>query len=386
MKKNWVSCCGLILLLFINPVLTYASVQQGTTKPTLATLDRKIAGLTKRFSLLESNVARFQFGGSLVIEPTVSPDNENLGMMAINQYMDLYLDAAIEQNIQFSLRMAQPGRWGIQYQEAGSNAMPLFSPFLVNEAFLRVAMKKQQDYLGRFRYSLGQYGTIADLFVNPVEGLVIQQQLGNFYVIGLYSRISPLEDYSAGRIGWASPNLVIGLNLVPNGLSGEKAYSIDWSWNQGATEIKAELGWYSFYLEGNLDYRVDWTPGILAGYSKTLRSGGLCQIKAGYFPKTFTPSSSSLGHVSGVMREWFVPNSQGGEVYFRKKITNHWEMENRFIALAPVDNPQLGFDYRLRSSFVRTFSPVNQAQVGIEGNTAGGKFYSRAFISWMLRF
>jgi hypothetical protein len=275
----------------------------------------------------------------------------------------------------------------------------------VDEAFLGIQQKNQQDYLGRFRFSLGQYGLIADFFANPVEGLVVQQQFGDFYVIGLYARIGPvleevkdaegniirykqigIEDYSAARLGWTSPTTVLGLNLVPNGMAGEKAYSIDWSWNRGATEIRAELGWYSFHLAESQDYQVDWTPGVLIGYSKTLDSEGLFQLKAGYFSRDFTPSSSSLAYVSGKLREWFRQNSQGVEVYLREKVAKNWQSVNRLILLTPVQNPQPKVDYQLSSSVIRTFSVVNQAQFGIEGSALTGKLSYRVFLNWNLRF
>ncbi|HEX3046799.1 MAG TPA: hypothetical protein VHY08_18740 [Bacillota bacterium] len=397
MKKNGAGlCCIVLLLLITNPVLT--SAEPKVSKPTLATVDREITDLRKRFSILESNVERFQLGGSLVVEPNISPDY-NLGFMAINQQLNLFFDAAIDQKVQFSLRMSQNGQWGL-----ASNMTPLTGPLQVDEAFLGIRQKNQQDYLGRFRFSLGQYGLISDLFTNPVEGLVVQQQFGNFYVIGLYSRIGPLfkeekdaagetiykqigiEDYSAARLGWTSPTTVLGLNLVPNGITGEKAYSVDWSWNRGATEVRAELGWYSFHMAGNEDYQVDWTPGILIGYSKTLASAGLFQLKTGYFSKDFYPSSSSLGHISGKMREWFKPNSKGVEVYLREKIANNWQADNRLILLTPVQNPQPKVNYQLSSSLIRTFSTVNQAQFGIEGSTLTGNLSYRVFLKWNLRF
>ncbi len=366
--------------------------------------DRKISDLTSRFDNLEANWGRFQLGGNFNIQTQsdLSSEQQNLPLFKVNQELNLFLDAFIDRNLLFSLKMAHRGGWGLGFQGMDSENIPLdppiVSPLQIDEAFLRMEHPKSLNYLGRFRYSFGPFGLISDFFTSPAEGLAYQRSFGDYHFAGLYSRVytqylpgsdkvEVSEDYIAGRIGWSNKNSILGLNLVPFGVSGEKNVSIDWSTTNSNSSFAAELGWYSFKSDQFPDYVVDWAPGILISYQKHFSRNGIFQIKAAYFAPDFAPSYSSLAHSSGDNREWFLPNSQGIDLLLMSPLPKNYQLTNRLLLLNPIENfgqPEIG--YRLRSSIIKSYSPINQLEFGIDLIHLTETEENEAFISWTVQF
>ena len=368
--------------------------------PASTTTDRKLSELSNRFSNLEATWGRFQLGGNFNIQTESNLDSVKL--FKVKQELDLLLDAYIDPNLIFSLRMSHQGGWGLSYQSLDSENVPLDSPVVaplqIDEAFLRMERKKNLNYLGRFRYSFGPFGLVSDFFASPAEGLAYQRSFGDYHLIGLYSRvytqylpgsdkIEVSEDYLAGRIGWSNQNTVLGLNLVPFGVAGEKNVSIDWSTANPTSSFAAELGFYSFKSDQYPDYVVDWTPGLLVSYKKQFAKNGIFQAKAGYFAPNFAPSYSSLAHSSGDNREWFLPNSQGIDLFLLSPLPKNYQLANHLIVLNQLEDygqPENG--YRLRSSIIKYYSPINQLEFGIDLNHLLTESENQAFISWTVQF
>jgi hypothetical protein len=166
--------------------------------PVLATpvnvneMNSRILELNKRFSSLESTWGRFQMGGNLTLQSDALWKNtpNEMPLPAYNQELELYFDAGIDENFQFSLRLNHTGGWGFNYLSMDSGVYPMNSPLQVTEAFLRYEKNGNYDYLGRFRFTLGPLGLINDFIVNPVEGFALQHKIGPFYLSGLYSRVN----------------------------------------------------------------------------------------------------------------------------------------------------------------------------------------------------
>lgn len=392
MKKSIITGF-LLLLIFISAL---PALGASATKSN----DRKLSDLANRFENLEANWGRFQLGGSFNIQPQSNLDSASL--FKVNQELNLFLDAFIDQNLLFSLKMAHRGGWGLRYQSLDSENVPLEppidSPLQIDEAFLRMEHPRNLNYLGRFRYSFGPFGLISDFFESPAEGLAYQRSFRNYHIAGLYSRVytqyipgsdivEVSEDYLAGRVGWSGKNSIIGLNLVPFGVSGEKNISVDWSTANPDSSFAAEIGWYSFKSDQFPDYVVDWAPGILISYQKHFSRNGIFQIKAGYFAPDFAPSYSSLAHSSGDNREWFLPNSRGIDLLLLSPLPKNYQLANHLIILNPIENygqPQTG--YRLRSSIIKSYSPINQLEFGVDLNHLAETEENEAFISWTIQF
>lgn len=392
MKKPLIT--GFLLLMIFS--FAFPVLGASATKST----DRKLSELTNRFENLEANWGRFQLGGSFNIQPQSNLDSASL--FKVNQELNLFLDAFIDQNLLFSFKMAHRGGWGLGYQSLDSENIPLEppinSPLQVDEAFLRMEHPGNLNYLGRFRYSFGPFGLISDFFESPAEGLAYQRSFGNYHIAGLYSRVytqyipgsdivEVSEDYLAGRIGWSSKNSIIGLNLVPFGVSGEKNISLDWSTTGSDSSFAAEIGWYSFNSDQFPDYQVGLATGILISYQKHFSRNGIFRIKAGYFAPDFAPSYSSLAHSSGDNREWFLPNSRGIDLLLVSPLSRNYQLANHMIVLNPIENfgqPQTG--YRLRSSIIKSYSPINQLEFGVDLNHLTETKENEAFISWTIQF
>lgn len=392
MKKS-IALCSLLIILCLTSFPVF-----GATAP--KSNDRKLSDLSNRFDNLEANWGRYQLGGNFNIETHSNLSSASL--FKVNQELNLFLDAFIDRNLLFSLKMSHNGGWGLSYQSVDSENIPLDAPVVaplqIDEAFLRMEHPQSLHYLGRFRYSFGPFGLISDFFASPAEGLAYQRSFGNYHLIGFYSRVytqylagsdkvEVSEDYVAGRIGWSNKNSVIGLNLVPFGVSGEKNASIDWSTSNRNSSYAAELAWYSFESDKYPDYVVNWTPGFLVSYKKQFSKNGTFQIKAGYFSPNFAPSYSSLAHSSGDNREWFLPNSQGIDLFLLSALPKNYQLANHLIALNRMEDfgqPQNG--YRLRSSIIKYYSPINQLEFGIDLQHLTEEIENEAFISWTIQF
>lgn len=392
MKKN-IAIVTLLIILSIPSLPVFGA-------PASTSTDRKLSELSNRFRNLEATWGRFQLGGSFNIQTQSSFDSVSL--FKVNQELNLFLDAFIDQNLIFSLKMSHQGGWGLSFQSLDSENIPLDSPVVaplqIDEAFLRIERSKNLNYLGRFRYSFGPFGLVSDFFASPAEGLAYQRSFCDYHLVGLYSRvytqylpgsdkIEVSEDYLAGRIGWSNQNTVLGLNLVPFGVAGEKNVSIDWSTANPTSSFAAELGFYSFKSDQYPDYVVDWTPGLLVSYKKQFAKNGIFQAKAGYFAPNFAPSYSSLAHSSGDNREWFLPNSQGIELFLLSPLPKNYQLANRLIVLNHLEDygqPENG--YRLRSSIIKYYSPINQLEFGIDLNHLAIESENQAFISWTVQF
>jgi hypothetical protein len=386
----------LILLGMIGLSVFLALPASGSAVNPLTTT-RKLNELSNRFNSFEANWGRFQIGGNFSIETNsyLNANEANLSTLEFNQNLSLFLDTMVDRNILLSLKMSHQGGWGLNYQSTGL-ANPITSPLQIDEAFFKLEYPHTLDYLGRFRFSFGPLGVISDFFVNPVEGLAIQHSIQNFHVVGLFSRvytqyipgtnqIEAGEDYMAARIGWANQSTIIGLNMVPNGVTGEKSFSIDFTLNGGNNKVAAELCWYSFHTDQYPDFQVDWTPGLLVSYGRQL-SNSFLQLKTAYFSPQFSPSYSSLAHVSGDSREWFTPNSKGVELSLQTNFKKSINLENRLGILMPVENydqPEIG--YHLYTSLAKNFTPVNQVLVGIELKSLKTRD-NRAFVKWNIQF
>ena len=392
MKK---SCTIFVLLIMLSFSLLPAFGAQASKST-----DRKLSDLSSRFENLEATWGRFQLGGSFNIQTESNLDSVSL--FKVNQELNLFLDAFIDQNLIFSLKMSHQGVCVLSFQSLDSENLPLDAPMVaplqIDEAFLRMEHSKSLNYLGRFRYSFGPFGLVSDFFASPAEGLAYQRSFGDYHIIGLYSRVYTQyipgsnkieinEDYLAGRIGWSDKNSIFGLNLIPFGVAGEKNVSIDWSTSKPTSSFAAELGWYSFKSDQYPDYVVDWTPGLLVSYQKQYTKNGLFQVKAGYFAPNFAPSYSSLAHSSGNNREWFLPNSQGIDLFLLSPLPKNYQLANHLIVLNQIEDygqPENG--YRLRSSIVKYYSPINQLEFGIDLNHLFAESENQAFVSWTVQF
>jgi hypothetical protein len=391
-KKTLAIICSLSLaILFAYPAL-------GQPVPQLAK-DRQINELSNRVAILDSTWGRFQIGGNFELDTTstLSQGQKTIAPPGFNQQLGVSLLANIDQNLQLSIKTSQLGGWGLKYQSVNSNASPITMPFQVDQAFLKLSHPESLDYLGRFQFSLGPLGMMADFYANPVEGIALQKIFKSFHAIGIYSRvnteylqgtnqISTTEDYLAARVGWSNQSTVVGFNLVP-GLTGETDFSIDCSNNTPNSKFAAELGWYSFNSKMFPDYKVGWTPGILLSYGKKITANTYLQFKTGFMGPKFMPLYSSLAHSSGELREWFIPNSQGIELDLQNTLQNGYGLENRLIVLTPIINyNQPDYNYRLRSYVVKHYTPVNQLQLGIDLKSFPDSVYQQLFLSWILQF
>jgi hypothetical protein len=377
--------------LIVHPVLG-----QPYTQPSN---DRKLNELSNRVASLDSSWGRFQIGGNFELETTsnVSNNQNTLGAPNITQELGISLNADIDPNLQLSVMVSQLGGWGLKYQSINSNNSPMTIPFQVDQAFLKLIYPTSIDYLGRFQFSLGPLGMMADFYANPVEGIALQKDFKKFHAIGIYSRVNTVyqsgtdqiestDDYVAARIGWTNEKSLFGINIIP-GLTGENGFSIDFSTNKPESKFAAELGYYSFSSKEFPDYKVDWTPGLLISYGKMISNKSYFQVKAGYMGPQFLPLYSSLAHSSGELREWFIPNSQGFEFYLQNGLTKGYALENRLILLTPIVNyNQPDINYRWRSCVVKRFSSVNQLQVGVDIKSFPDKDYHQLFLDWELRF
>ncbi len=395
MKKIIAIYC-LIFILSLSSLPVFGAAAPKST-------DRKLSDLSNRFDNLEATWGRFQLGGNFNIQTESDLDSEKKSPpFKVNQELNLFLDAFIDRNLIFSLKMTHQGGWGLSFLGVDEENVPLDSPVVaplqIDEAFLRMERTKSLNYLGRFRYSFGPFGLVSDFFASPAEGLAYQRSFGDYHIAGLYSRVytqylpgsdkvEVSEDYLAGRIGWSNENSVLGLNLVPFGVSGEKNISIDWSFADPNSSFAAELGWYSFESDEYPEYVADWTPGVLVSYKKQFKQNGLFQIKAGYFGPDFAPSYSSLAHSSGDNREWFLPNTQGIDFFSLSPLPKNYQLANHLILLNRIEDfgqPENG--YRLRSSIIKYYSPINQLEFGIDLNHLAEETENEAFISWTVQF
>ena len=387
-----ISCLTLIFILLATPVLA---------KPlSPSTTDRQLANLNSRFSNLEANWGRFQLGGNLNLDSSTSyqKTSSTFNPIKFKQELSIYLDTFIDSNLQLSVKMYNQGGWGLNYQSAGTDGSPLTTPLQIDEAYLRLSKPDSLDYLGRFRFSLGPLGVISDFIANPAEGVAIQKEFDNYHIIGFYSRINTQylegtdqiasqEDYWATRISWNDQTTVWGLNIVPNGITGEKAFSLDWSLTRPTLRTAAELGWYSFSTSAYPDYKVAWTPGLLISFGNQISPLTFWQIKMGYFSPQFTPSYSSLAHSAGDNREWFLPNTKGIELYALTGLTKKLQLENRLIILTPVKNyTEPDLTYHLRTSLIKSYSSANQLQVGLDLKTLSQEVDNQFFVKWNLQF
>jgi hypothetical protein len=382
--------------LITTVILLIITVTSATAKPIPAVNsgDQNITDLSNRLNSLISYWDRFQIGGELTFKAgsRYQQARRNLEQLNFTQQLDLYFNAMIDSQLGTAIKLTHYGCWG-EYSNT-----PMNSSLQLDEAYLSWNAPSFLAYLGRFHFSLNQLGLVSDFTTNAAEGAAFQRVYRNFHVIGLYSRVYTLreattgnvasaEDYWAARWGWSNRNHVVGLNLVPDGIAGETDFSIDWStaWSDGKLAIEA--AWHSFDSAG-AQLSVTRVPGILASFSKVYGHTGYFQIKAGYFAPDFQPQYSSLAHISGDNREWFIPNSRGIEALVTKEIKPGWNWENRLIVFQPVNeygSPKL--NYRFATTVIRNFSPVNQLQLGIDRKSDyAGVDGSQLVVSWNLRF
>jgi len=383
----------MMLLSLAVPTLAQPSTVSSTT-------EKKLTELTNRFTSLESNWGRFQMGGNLSVESNTYLDKlPDRPTFNFEQHLDLFLDAYIQNNLMFSLKTSHDGAWGVNWQSLNSPNYPMTTPFQVEEAFVRLEYPSSLNYFGRFRFSTSPIGLISDFFSNPIEGVALQKSFADHYhIIGIYSRVNTeyssgtdqvvgSEGYFAARLGWSNQNVVWGINLVPDGITGEKAFSFDASFTQDAAKLSAELAWYSFHWDPSPDYQVDWTPGFLISYGQAISKDAYIQVKAAYLASQFVPSYSSLAHRSGTDREWFTPNSKGIELSVQNRLGATFILENRVIALTPVINyDQPDLTYHWRGSLIKSFSPVNQLAFGLDVERNYQETLTQAFLSWNMSF
>lgn len=363
--------------------------------------DRRLTDLSNRFNSLEANWGRFQIGGNFSIKVNSSFEDpvelNHYSTPEFKQELGLFLDALVDKNLMLFLRMSHQGGWGLYYENWNSSNSPIVSPLQIDEAFFKFEYPKSINYFGRFRFSLGPFGVISDFFANPIEGIAMQRTFRKFHIIGLFSRVNTQylpgtnqiesgEEYLATRVGWSNSSTIIGLNMVPNGVTGEKDFSVDWSYTSPQTKTALELAWYSFNSSQYTDFQADWNPGILISHGIQFKNS-LLQIKIGYFGPKFTPSYSCLAHSSGDNREWFAPNSKGGELLLQTGLGNGLTLDNRLVRVEPVINyNQSKFGYRLLSSITKNFSPVNQIQLGAEVKSTQEKPSNQVFMRWNVQF
>jgi len=356
-----------------------------------------LSDLSNRFSLLESSWGRFHLGGNLTLESGTDLAQDQTPVLQFGQQLNVFLDAYIDRNLFFALKLAHQGGWGLSYQNTGSSTLPMNTPLDLSEAFLKLEYPDKMAYLGRFSFSFSPLGLISDFHSNPVEGLAFQQNYRNLHLIGVYSRVitfiqpetnrpTDSEDYFAVRLGLSANNSLFGLTVVPKGIAGEQNIGIDWTYNQPDSKFSAELGWYSFDSNQYPDYKVDWTQGLMLSYGKMLSPKTFVQVKTAYINPKFAPSYSSLAHSSGNNREWFQPNSKGIELLSQHQLREDLFWENRIFYWNPIVNyDQPNSNLRWQSSITKSFSPVNQLQVGIQHQTSIVD-YTQAFAKWILQF
>jgi hypothetical protein len=379
----------LLLSFFFHPAAVKAAVLT----------DKRLNELSFRLNSFEAYWNRFQIGGDITLKSSshLESDETKLNAFNFHQQLGLFLDAAIDSNLSFSVKLSHYGGWGQNYQSVSSASYPMTTPLQLDEAFLRFEYPKNINYLGRFRFSPTPLGLISDFSVNPIEGIAAQKAFGPYHGILIYSRvnteyqpgterIASNEDYWSARFGWSRKNNIFGVNIVPNGISGEQNFSLDWSYEQSNLKIMAEAAWYSFHSAQYPLYEVGWTPGLLFSLSRSFSKDGYYQIKAGYLAKQFFPSYSSLAHSAGDNREWFLPNMQGLEFFIKKQLWPGWSWENRWLFSQPTSQTVSVIDYRLSSSVRKFFSPINQLQFGIELKDYQKTQDNRIFLSWNLRF
>ncbi len=381
-----------LVIFFACTIETLAATRNSTSQ---SQTDKKLLDLSKRVSSFEANWGRFQLGGLFSFVPYVFLNDQSKNpVIEYNQEIELFLDAFIDQNMQFSLKLTNQRGWGAGNQYIGANIQ---NPLQIDEAFLKMQYPNSFNYLGKFRFSLGTFGIISDFYSNPVEGVAIQHGFGKYHLVAIYDRVNTLydpntnqalsgEDYLAGRIGWSNKSDVFGLNLLPNGIGGEKSFSIDWSRSTSKYKVSAEASWYSFQSVEYPDLNTSMAPGLLFSYGYRVNRSNYLQFKAGYFAPDFRPSLTSLAYCSGDDREWFLSNSKGIELYWMIQPAYVYQMENRLILLTAADGSQANIDYHLRSVISRNISPVNQVNLGVDLKNFNNVPLTQIFASWALRF
>jgi hypothetical protein len=356
--------------------------------------EQKLTDLSNRLNSFETNWNRFQIGGELTLESSTlyQQTQQNLDQLKFSQQLDLYFNAMIDSQSGASIKLTHYGDWG-EYSN-----YPMSSPLQLDEAFLHWNYPTFIGNLGRFHFSLSQLGLISDFSTIPIEGAIFQKAYRNFHAIGLYSRVYTIlgattgtvdsaKDYWAARLGWSNRNNVFGLNFVPHGIAGETSFSIDWSTDWSNRKLVIEAAWRSFD-SSDAQLSVSRAPGILVSYGKVIGNNDYFQIKAGYFSPNFEPQYSSLAHISGDKREWFVPNSQGIELFLKKQFKPGWNWENRLLLFQPVveyGSPNL--NSRFTSTVIRDLSPINHLKLGIDlKKDYAGVDSNQIVVSWDLRF
>jgi hypothetical protein len=387
--KRIIKIILLVSLVFLMTIPAFAAKTTGLSKT-----DLKLTELSNRVSSFEANWSRFQLGGSFSLVPYTLHEQGQPSIVAFSQEIELLLNAFIDQNIQFSLKLNNQKPWGFLNQYFGPTLM---NPLQVDEAFLKLQYPKTFNYLGRFRFSLGEFGIISDFYADPVEGIAIQHAFGSFHLVGIYKRVNTIynyntgqvengEDYLAGRIGWSNKFSVCGINFVPKGIGGERDLSMDWSRSAADYKIAAEFGWH-FSPSDELPEPV---PGFIVSYGRRISPDNYFQLKAGYFDPKFDPEYSSLDYSPDYQndREWFFPNSKGFELYWLYQPFHgfQYQIENRLIVLAPVNASESIFNYRLHSSFVKNISPINQIFAGVDMQNRFNSQITQVFTGWTLRF
>ncbi len=355
--------------------------------------------LNSRFTNFEANWSRFQLGGNLNISAITRTE---LNAPEFIQELGLFFNVNLDSNLQFDLRLSHSGGWGFS-----TTIPPLNSPLQIDEAFLRYQNQNSLHYLGRFRFSLGHLGLISDYIFTPAEGVALQYQLGSFYLSGLFVRIItpqfqidpaqpiiPQENYLSNRIAWTNQAHIFGINLVPNGLAGERSFSFDYSFTQNNYQLNTELAWYSFHLNESpypdLEARsINWTPGIMVSCNLNLSPATTLRFKTGFLSPEFTPAYSSLAHSSLDQREWFLPNSQGVEINWEQSLLNKFYLNNRLICLVPIQSAvEKNLNYHWLGSLAKQFSPVNCLELGAEIKQYPNYNYTKKqlFLKWNLQF
>lgn len=387
--------------LLLMALLLFAALRVAAA-PARFNSERQLNDLTQRLNSLDANWGRFQLNGGLTIgaATTFNKDSGNPTLPDFSQQLSLNLDAYIDRNLQFSIYLSHQGGWGFSEQIPNGTIAPMISSPRVDEAFLKFEQVNTLGYLGRFRYSLGPIGLVSDFTVNPAEGLIVQYQRGDLSLAGLYSRVNTVyknpytteisagDDYLAARLGWSKKNLILGLNLIPNGRTGEKSFSFDLVNNFSQSRIIAELGWYSYHSPEYPEHQIELTPGIILGYSVNPSPQSSWQVKLGYIPPQFQPFYTSLANFSADDREWFQWNYQGIEITQQQSLTRSIGWENRLILLWPVSitDTDQSLSYHWRSSVTKNFSPVNQLELGIDLRLNYGLATQQALLKWNLRF
>jgi hypothetical protein len=381
-----VSSSFITILLFLVSFARMTPAQPVSSEPSGAKLTN--SNLTDSFN---SSWERFHFGGDLTLESKSIYQQTRLGQLSFNQELQLYINALIDNHLSASIKLDHYGGWG-QY-----SAYPMKSPLQLDEAVLRWNYPTFQSSIGRFHFSPSPLGLISDFTVVPIEGAIIQKSFGNFHAIGLYSRVYTIlgadtgtvetaDDYWAFRCGWSDRNSVYGFNWAPNGIAGETSFSVDWSYEWPNQKIVVEAAWRSF-TAANTQLNVVRAPGLLVSYGKVSHNS-YYQVKAGYFAKNFEPQYSSLAHISGDNREWFVPNSQGIEFFLKNQVKPGWFWENRFLLYQPVvEYGATTLNYRLASAIIKNFTPLNQLKLGCDvKKDYAGVDGTHFHLVWSLRF